>query len=143
MSAEAIYIESVIASVETKQGRWSYPVTETPGGRSDLELVTRQGPLEAGRFVDIGTFRSIVQPILDKSTLDRADTADDPGDLVSLEIKVIAVHGSEDLLAGAIRRFDVIRGKGQITVKGHTVGTHQIRSRRRREALRSDVEADL
>ena len=45
MSAEPIYIESLIATVETVDGRWSCPVTEADEGRSDLTLATRQGPM--------------------------------------------------------------------------------------------------
>lgn len=38
MSAEAIYIESLIATAETPEERWSCPVTELLEGRSDLLL---------------------------------------------------------------------------------------------------------
>ncbi|MCB5175230.1 hypothetical protein [Microvirga lenta] len=144
MSAEAIYIESLIATVETKEGRWSCPVTELQEGRSDLELATRQGPVQAGQFVDIGSFRSLIEPVLRPGAGPRgavaADGLDGPA---AVEIKVIAVHGSEDLLAGAIRRFDLIRQEGRLLLRGHTVGTQQIRSRRQRERLRDDVETDL
>ncbi|WP_134495937.1 hypothetical protein [Microvirga pakistanensis] len=144
MSAEAIYIESIIATVETNEGRWSCPVTELLEGRSDLDLKTRQGPLQAGRFVDIGSFHSLIEPALQRSTGSRGGIAsDDLKNLVFFKIKVIAVHGSEDLLAGATRRFDLIRQQDQLLVRGQTVGTHQIRSRRERQKLRNDVEADL
>jgi hypothetical protein len=139
MSAEAIYIESIIASAETTKGRWRYPVTELLEGRSDLDLKTRQGPLQAGRFVDIGSFQSLIEPVFQRGV----GAPDDLENLVAFEIKVIAVHGSEDLLAGATRRFDVMRRQDRLRLSGHTVGTHQIRSRRERERLRDDVEADL
>lgn len=144
MSAEAIYIESLIATVETAGGRWSCPVTELPEGRSDLDLKTRQGPLQGGRLMDIGSFRSLIEPVLRGGVGPRdADAPDGLENLVAFEIKVIAVHGSEDLLAGATRRFDLIRRQDQLLVRGHEVGTHQIRSRRERKRLRDDVEADL
>jgi hypothetical protein len=139
MSAEAIYIESLIATAETAEGRWSCPVTELMEGRSDLDLKTRQGPLQAGRFVDIGSFQSLIEPALKRGTA----AADGLEGLVAFEIKVIAVHGSEDLLAGAKRRFDVVRQQDRLLLRGHTVGTHQIRARQEREKLRDDVEADL
>jgi hypothetical protein len=53
------------------------------------------------------------------------------------------VHGSEDLLAGAMRRFDLIRQQDQLLVRGHAVGTRQIRSRHDRKRLHDDVKADL
>jgi hypothetical protein len=144
MSAEAIYIESVIATVETTEGRWSCPVTELLEGRSDLDLKTRQGPLQAGRLVDIGSFQSLIEPVLQRSAGLRGAVAPDGLEtLVAFEIKVIAVHGSEDLLAGAMRRFDVIRRQDRLLLRGHSVGTQQIRSRHKRERLRDDVEADL
>ncbi len=142
MSAEAIYIESLIASVATAEGRWSCPVTELPEGCSHLK--TRQGPLKAGQLVDIGSFRSLIEPVLRGGAGRRdADAPDGFESLVAFEIKVIAVHGSEDLLAGATRRFDLIRRQDRLLVRGHEVGTHQIRSRRERENLRVDVKADL
>ncbi|MXQ14518.1 hypothetical protein [Microvirga makkahensis] len=139
MSAEAIYIESIIATVATAEGRWSCPVTEPLEGRSDLDLKTRQGPLQAGRFIDIGSFQSLIEPALRMGTVapNRSEN------LVAVEIKVIAAHGSEDLLAGATRRFDVIRQQDRLLLRGHVVGTHQIRSRRERERLHDDVELDL
>ncbi|WP_048708939.1 hypothetical protein [Microvirga massiliensis] len=144
MSAEAIYLESLIATVETTEGRWSCPVTELLEGRSDLDLKTRQGPLQAGRLVDIGSFQSLIEPVLQRSAgLRGAVASDGLENLVAFEIKVIAVHGSEDLLAGAMRRFDVIRRQDWLLLRGHSVGTQQIRSRRERESLRDDVEADL
>ncbi|MFC4174210.1 hypothetical protein ACFOYU_19530 [Microvirga sp. GCM10011540] len=144
MSAEATYIESLIATVETKEGRWSCPVTELQEGRSDLELATRQGPVQAGQFVDIGSFQSLIEPVLQRGTsLQGAVARVDLGNLVAFEIKVIAVHGSEDLLSGAIRRFDLIRRQRQLLLKGHTVGTQQVRSRRERKRLHDDVKADL
>ena len=144
MSAEAIYIESVIATVATAEGRWSRPVTEMLEGRSDLDLKTRQGPLQAGRFIDIGSFQSLIEPVLQEETELRGTVAPDIiENVIAFEIKVIAVHGSEDLLTGATRRFDLIRREDRHRLSGHAVGTHQIRSRRNRERLRHDVEADL
>lgn len=64
-------------------------------------------------------------------------------DLVAFEIKVIVVHGSEDLLAGAVRRFDLVRQQDRLLVRGHEVGTRQIRFRRKRKKLRDDLIADL
>ncbi|WP_230534374.1 hypothetical protein [Microvirga roseola] len=144
MSAEVIYIETLIATVETTEGRWSCPVTELLEGRSDLKLATRQGPLQTGHFVDIGSFQRLIEPVLQRRAgLRGAITSDDLESLVAFEIKVIAVHGSEDLLAGATRRFDLIRSQGQLLLKGHAVGTQQIRSRRKRERLLNDVKVDL
>jgi hypothetical protein len=149
MSAEPIYVESLIATVETADRRWSCPVTELHDAepkesRPDLKLLTRQGPLLSGHFVDIGSFRNLIEPVLRKGPGSRGDAApEDPEDLVAFEIKVIAVHGSEDLLAGAVRRFDLIRQQDGVLLKGHGAGTEQIRSRRKRKQLHDDVEADL
>lgn len=149
MSAEPIYVESLIATVETADRRWSCPVTELheggpKEGRSDLKLPTRQGPLLSGRFVDIGSFRNLIEPVLRTGTGRRGEASpDNPEDLVAFEIKVIAIHGSEDLLAGAVRRFDLVRQQDRVLLRGHGAGTEQIRSRRKRKRLHDDVEADL
>lgn len=124
MSAEPIYIESLIATLETADGRWSCPVTDVDEGRSDLTLATRQGAMQTGQFADFGSFRSLLESGLRMRTEPERGTASDALESVKvLEIKVIAVHGSEDLLAGAIRRFDLIRRHDQLLLKGQTVGT--------------------
>lgn len=144
MSAEAIYIESLIATVETTERRLSCPVTDLQEGRSDLKLATRQGPLQAGQFVDIGSFQSLIDPVLRTGASPGGAIASDTlENLLAFEIKVIAVHGSEDLPAGAIRRFDLVRQQDQLLVRGHVVGTQQIRSRRKRAKLRDDLKVDL
>lgn len=149
MSAEAIYIESLIATVETADGRWSCPVTDMQEaarteGHADLGLATRQGPLLPGHFIDIGSFQSLIDPVLRVGAEPRRGVAPDGlMDLVAFEIKVIVVHGSEDLLAGAVRRFDLVRQQDRLLVRGHEVGTRQIRSRRKRKKLRDDLIADL
>ncbi len=144
MSAEAIYIESIIATGETTEGCWRLPVTDLLEGRSDLDLKTRQGLLQAGRFIDRGTFQKLMKPVMQKANGPRGTvTSDGLENLISFEIKIIAVHGSEDQLTGAIRRFDLIQRQHRLLLRGHAVGTHQIRSRREQERLRPDVEADL
>ena len=69
MSAEAIYIHSIILRLETEEGVVNASVTEidTVEGQhepSDLNLWTRQGPLQSGKLRDLGTFDGMIEHAL-------------------------------------------------------------------------------
>ncbi|HET8727523.1 MAG TPA: hypothetical protein VFO41_08450 [Alphaproteobacteria bacterium] len=149
MSAEAIYIQSVIATLEISEERWTSPVTDLRGlaehqSHPDLKLATRQGPLLAGYFMDIGTFDGLIDHVLHHGG--RRDGLDEEKfwkQLRALEITVVAVHGPDDLLVGAKRRFDIARQEGELRLKAHTVDTEQIRSRRERRRIAEMRKRDL
>src|SRR5690606_13490984 len=93
--------------VPTKKARRSHAM----GPRcdpSETRLWTRQGPLKAGHVRDMGSVQAIIDHVMESAP--KGGPSLDLGDgRHSLELKVIAVHGSEDLLAGARRTFDVIQ----------------------------------
>lgn len=142
MSAEPVYILALIAQVEGQDDVRSRAITELEGEQwsepSDLRLWTRQGPLDSSELRDMGTLRSMLNHVLDADAVaasseeDRERLADG---LRSVVIRVIAAHGSEDLLIGAERAFDVARDGSGLTLRPRSHGTRQIRSRRERRRL--------
>jgi hypothetical protein len=147
MSADPIYVQSIIARLHTADREIACPVTELDGVEdweepSDLRLWSRQGPLHAGHMRDMGSLRSILNHVL-RSKLSDEDASAVEADLVSFELQVAAVYGSEDLLVGAKRQFEVERKDDQVCVQPVTVDAQQIRSRRERKEISRLLEREL
>ena len=109
---------------------------------SELRLWTRQGPLKAGHVRDMGSVQAIIDHVMESAP--KGGSAPEPGDgRHSLELKVIAVHGSEDLLAGARRTFDIIQHEDRPALRPRSYGATQIRSRRERRQMERSLADEL
>jgi len=113
MSAESIFIQHIVARLETDQGTYFQDVTEleqnyqegdeererhSSGDTPSLSDSTRQGPLGAGEFVHIGAFNSVIERIaqreglrLDQHRDDRAESEKGIVRLRSLTIQLVAI----------------------------------------------------
>ena len=138
MSAETIYIHSLIAKLNNSDEETFAAVTDLVGDSEDesrisLKEATLQGPVAAGDFLDAGTFASILR----RAGWSAPATGADSGDHRSIEIEltVLATYRSEDLIVGASRRFAVEAAEGGWRVAPRTVATQQIRNKRQRRAL--------
>lgn len=142
MTSEAIYLESIIARIHTNEDVLSCAVTdlEVPSGEQSTEgqrNVTRQGPLSAGDYLDIGSFKGL----LDRVMLDGARSVfRTPDHVFEVEMLVIADYASENLVVGARRRFEAkLNAENRVHLKPCSAGTEQIRKmseRRKLEELR-------
>lgn len=122
MSAEAIFIEYIIAELETTRGTISMDVTDldqlSNTGDDDTDNYakrmgptsdyTRQGPLESGGYLHIGTFSEVIQRLAVESGIEMQGHRP-KGDLRfrSLTIRLIAIYGPEDKPIGAERSFEL------------------------------------
>ncbi|HET8791988.1 MAG TPA: hypothetical protein VFM75_12335 [Modicisalibacter sp.] len=122
MSAEAIFIEYIIADLATSNGTISMDVTDFDQlsnvgdddvGDHDKQLgpasdYTRQGPLGSGDYLHIGTFSEIIQRLAWESGI-KMQGHHPEGDLRfrSLTIRLIAIYGPEDKPIGAERCFNL------------------------------------
>ena len=144
MSSEAIYIESLIASVETTEGRWVCPVTDAQelAEKQDQNLrsMTVQGPLKQGEMMDVGSFRDLIHRVVKQSECPVPTEDELPESLTALEIQAIADFGPDDLLVGAKRRFELVRQNGAWTLGRHSPHTEQIRSRSERRRIKRVLE---
>lgn len=142
MGAEPVYILALLAQVESRDGVCIRAITELEGEQwsepSDLRLWTRQGPLDSSELRDMGTLQSMVNHVLDvaNDTESGSEASERRGaGLRSVLIRVIAMHGSEELPIGAERAFDVVGDGAGATLHPRSYGTRQIRSRRGRRQL--------
>lgn len=105
MSSEAIYIQHLVAVLHTPEGAYPLDIVEyqqQSGEENEACYCTHQGPLPSGDYLHIQTFGSIVQQLARYWKLDDALLQEQT---LMLEIRVIAIYGSEDMPVGAARRF--------------------------------------
>ncbi|MBB4003187.1 hypothetical protein [Aurantimonas endophytica] len=148
MSSDAIYVQSIIVVLETADERRMCPVTELDGIEeweepTDLNLRTRQGPLDAGKVRNMGTFRGIIEHALRASSQTPELGTDQWERLKRFDVRVIATYGSEDLPVGANRWFKLSWEGGNATMRPETADTVQIRSHRERRKIAKMLNAEV
>lgn len=130
MSAEPVYIHTLTAHLRFPSGSISAPVTELGEAEkwlepSELNLWTRQGPLESGRVRDMGTMQSIIDHVRHQSPTSKSFWQENPE---AIRLRIVAEYGSEDLLVGAERDFDLKLKGGEVHLRPQTLTAVQIRS---------------
>ncbi|MEX6508256.1 hypothetical protein [Jiella sp. M17.18] len=134
MSAEAIYVTSLIATLVTKHDRVEFALTDLRDLPEDLgtdpRSAMRQGSLMPGSYLDIGHFDDLV------GALSEADhRIADKEEVETIEIIAVALYGPERDPVGAERHFDLRRDGERARILPRTVETHQMHSRRKRRQL--------
>lgn len=143
MSSDAIYIESILASVEAQEDSWRCTVTDIEGHRdgelpSDPKALTHQGPLPSGGYMDIGSYRELLERAVDGRGRLEAVLEQMTGPVIA-QIQVVADYASEDLLVGARRRFQLEAQGQRWLLNPQDGGTEQIRSRRERRRISDEL----
>lgn len=161
MSAEPVFIEYIVAELETSHGRIVMDVTDFERGSEDAgdgddqepsgsdqnqipERVrdnTRQGPLQPGDFLHIGTFQTIVRRMARNANIAMEGTCP-TGDLEfqRLTIELIGIYGPEDLPMGAERSFKLYADGTECELAPESWDTKHKNSRRQRHKLRAKLE---
>lgn len=138
MSAEAIYIHSLVARLGSSDRQVFASVTDLLEGddttKPNIRDATIQGPVASGGYVDVGTFENILTRA---GWPARRGLRPDPpaAGPAEIELTVLATYGSEDLLVGARRVFDITPAENDWKISPRSAETTQIRSRRERRAL--------
>ncbi|GGC83429.1 hypothetical protein [Vreelandella lutescens] len=107
MSSEAIYIQHLVAVLHTGDGIYELDVVEyqqQSGDDDEACYRTHQGPLASGDYLHIQSFGSIVKQLTRHWQLDNQLLSQQT---LKLEIRVIAIYGSEDMPVGASRCFSL------------------------------------
>ncbi len=139
MSSEPIYIESIIASLESGGESWSCAVTDIETLLGDESATgkqkTHQGPLGRGDYMDIGSFHQLLKRVLRVPDNDTPSHLDQFEDEITAEVKVIADYASEDLMIAALRRYKLHRMEDGWEMEALSVSTDQIRSKSERRHI--------
>ncbi|MBW6391751.1 hypothetical protein [Billgrantia antri] len=128
MSAEPVFIQHIVAELETSQGVIRLDVTDRTESYSDgdehrqeddsaattnpspiVRDGSHQGPLGSGDFVHIDSFGALTRRLAHDGGIEMAGYRP-LNDVVfrALTVRLICVYGSEDLPVGAERRFEFI-----------------------------------
>ena len=94
-----------MAVLNTRDGLYELDVVEyqqQSGDDEEASYRTHQGPLASGDYLHIQSFGAIVEQLADHWQLDEHVLKQQKPEL---EIRVIAIYGSEDMPVGASRRF--------------------------------------
>ncbi|WP_083941816.1 hypothetical protein [Salinicola socius] len=148
MSPEPIFIEHIVAILHTDQGTISQDLidfeesTAKDDGADRLIETTRQGPMLSGSYNHIGTFHDIIGRVLRFHGLPSEDfQATDGRTLQAIELRVIAIYGSEDSPIGAARTFDLTMTSSGETLVPTRLTTKRYASHLRRRVVRRWIRA--
>ena len=147
MSAEPIYLQHIMMTLETSEGDWTLDVSDHEADLDDDEdqqeaghnasHCTHQGPLDSGGFVHIGSFNALKERI---TTIADIDESRDGLVFKAVCVRVIGTYCSENLPIGAERRFVFHQSENSCTLVPETWDTLQFSTRRQRRALKADIK---
>lgn len=160
MSAEPVFIQHIIAELETSHGVVRLDVTDhtesydegdeersqdgsssAPAHSPILRDGSHQGPLESGQFVHIDSFGKLVRRLAHEGGFELQGYQPDPDSVFhALTIRIICIYGSEDLPIGAERRFEFVEKKPGCGLVPTTWDTKRLSSAWQRRRLRKEIE---
>lgn len=149
MSREPVHIQSVVAKVMTESQTYTAYITDAEdirrsGVDTGWQRMTRQGPLQPGTMADMGTFDCIIE-YAEASAIDAGAQLSGKLDAIAdnIEITILGIYGSEDLLIGATRKFDLAKSDGRPAIRASEALTRQITRRRERRKLLKELNEQL
>lgn len=166
MSAESIFIEHIIARLETNHGSLLMDVTEfersyregderrknAQDGEDEqsaneaasssewrISDTTRQGPLGSGDFLHIGTFAEVIERMArcNDIALDGHWPRNEQLKFERLTLRIIGIYGSEDHPIGVERAFRLHDADGECALVPERWDSNRLSSPRQRRKLRS------
>ncbi len=139
MSAEPLYITSIIATLETDAKSYEYALTDLRDLPEDLgsdpRSSMRQGSLSTGDYLDIGHFDDLVSQLVETDP-ELSNLSSWTDSVTGLNLIVVALYGPDLLPVGASRRFSFVEnGEKSLRIRPNSLTTRQLRSRRQGRRL--------
>ncbi|WP_372972861.1 hypothetical protein [Marinobacter sp.] len=143
MGKETVHIQCVQVVVFTRAGE-ERVLTVTEYRRlgaddSRIQQVLRQGPLQSGGYLVLGSFRSII--------LGRRSEDDDAEylleDITDIELRAAVIHGPSRSPVGVRRHFVLQHEAGGSRIFPRNIHSEQLTRRRDRQEVRRWVESEL
>ncbi|MCQ4257827.1 hypothetical protein [Stutzerimonas stutzeri] len=147
MSAEPMFINQLVVSIETSKGPLELDVTDIrqsidseTAASPDLSIgqTTHQGPLRSGEYVQVGTFQGMLEAVARRHGVE-LNGYRPAGDwqFNALEIRAVAFYGPERHPMGVLRRFKLAdQGEPDCALIPESPFTQQLLSRRDRRKVR-------
>lgn len=121
MSKEPVYIEYIIAELETSEGTLTLDITDLDQAYNEgdekseqeqktipLSDNTRQGPLLSGEFLHIGSFSNVIKRLARQGEIAMEGQRPKGNlDFLSLKIQLICMYGPENSPFSAERSYDL------------------------------------
>ncbi|AWN14780.1 hypothetical protein [Salinisphaera sp. LB1] len=150
MSHEPVYIQCVVLSIKLQDGRkfrdsvTDFDDAEPWNARNDPREVTRQGPLDTGCYMNLGTFQTLLRQSGQQHGL--IDGEDDPVKRMGVrdfKLTVICNYGPSGHAIGVQRTF-VVHGENRDRLCPDSIYSRRMTNRRARRKmerwLREQVE---
>lgn len=142
MGKETVHIQCVQVVLQTRSGEEkTLTVTEycrVGADDSNVHQVLRQGPLQSGGYLVLGSFRNII--------LGRRSDDNDSDylfeDIIAMEIRAAVVHGPSRYPVG-VRRSFLLRHEGDPEIFPRNIHSEQLNRRRDRHEVRRWLESEL
>ncbi|SDK78498.1 hypothetical protein SAMN05192555_101196 [Franzmannia pantelleriensis] len=139
MSAEAIFIQHIVVRIETSQEPLLLDVSDYQQSNDDgqTEYRSHQGPLSSGGYLHIGTFKALIERVAEAHGI-KLDGHRPSAELSfkAIELRVIAIYGSEDRPVGARRRFLLNDDGDACSITPAQIDTQRLASRRNRRLVK-------
>ncbi|WP_240724845.1 hypothetical protein [Onishia niordana] len=138
MSAEAIFVQHIFAVLESEEGEQRLDVADQQQSWDyERQYQSHQGPLESGDFLHVGSFKDILAHFAEHSApnAEGQDVLSDRS-FRALEIRVVAIYGSEDSPIGARRRFQLKPGDDACGITPDGLDTQRLTSRGQRHLIK-------
>ncbi|WP_114417988.1 hypothetical protein [Marinospirillum perlucidum] len=143
MSEEAVHIQCVQLEVYLQSGASRiFTITEYARVNPDdqnLQRILRQGPLQAGGYLVLGSFRNLL--LGRKSQHQQASHLLE--EIRELEIRTAVIHGPSKHPVGARRRFYLRHDGKQSQIYPQNIHTQQLLRRRDQKKVRQWLEYEL
>lgn len=152
MSAEPMFINQLMVSVETNRGPLDVDVTDIRQSTEDeaspdlaIQQTTHQGPLRTGDFIHIGSFQGMLRRAAQQHGIAMDGMRPQGGwQFLSIEIRAVAFYGSDRHPIGVLRRFRLVdTADGDCTLVPLSPLTRQLTSRRERRQVRKWLSESL
>ena len=149
MSKDPVHIQSVVAKVSAEGKSYTAYITDAEdirraGVDTGWQRMTRQGPLQPGTMVDMGTFDHIIgyaECLALEPDEHRKGRLEEIAE--AIEITILGIYGSEDLLIGATRKFDLTKSDTVTSIRASEALTRQITRMRERKRLLKELNGQL
>lgn len=139
MSSEPIYIEAIVISLEGDEDDQICSLSDfeiRSSSEVDPRVKMLQGPLDSAEMVDIGSYREILDQIMDFNGRSGA------GYTGKFTITVIATYTAENALVASERTYEAYEDGGKVRLYSPTVSAQMVRSKRERRRLQRLLEQD-
>lgn len=148
MSEESVYVYFILVILETSEEPILAPVTDCEvdamgEDTSMLSARTRQGPVESGKYLELLSYRLLLERAAREGEIELKDAKPVNTDieLRALEFHVVCIYGSDRRPFGAVRRFELrTSDSGEVSLVPDSIDTSHRTSLRYRRQIRQWLE---